>query len=93
LMHELVDEAEPSLQELCGRLSPCDLVLIEGYKYSGIPKIEVHRCSTGHPHLFQDDSNIVAMATDCINDISLRQLDINMPQQITDFILEYFSLD
>jgi molybdopterin-guanine dinucleotide biosynthesis protein B len=93
LMHELVDEAEPSLEELCGRLSPCDLVLVEGYKYSGIAKIEVYRCSTGHPHLFQDDANIIALATDCINETSLTQLDINMPQQVTDFILDYFSLD
>ncbi len=93
LMHELVDEVEPSLEELCGRLSPSDLVLVEGYKYSGIPKIEVYRCSTDHPHLFQDDKNIIAMATDCINDISLPQMDINMPQQVANFILEYFSLD
>src|SRR5512135_3505298 len=48
LMHELRDEAEPSLEELCTRLSPCDLVLVEGYKFSTIPKLEVHRAVTGH---------------------------------------------
>ena len=93
LMHELVDEAEPSLETLCSRLSPCDLVLIEGYKYSGIPKIEVHRSSTGHPFLYQDDKNFIAMATDRKSDIALTQLDINMPQEVADFIVEHFSLD
>lgn len=92
LMHELVDEQEPTLEELCSRLSPCDLVLVEGYKFSSIPKIEVHRRETGHPHLFQDDANFIALACDVPCDSTLPQLDINNPQQVADFILEYFSL-
>ena len=93
LMHELVNEAEPSLQDLCSRLSPCDLVLVEGYKYSEIPKFEVHRSVTGHPHLYPDDKNIIALVTDARSDIPLPQLDVNQPQQVADFILKYFSLD
>ena len=93
LMHELVNEAEPSLQDLCSRLSPCDLVLVEGYKYSEIPKFEVHRSATGHPHLYPDDKNIIALVTDARSDIPLPQLDVNQPQQVADFILKYFSLD
>jgi len=93
LMHELLDEAEPSLEDLCKRLSPCDLVLVEGYKYSGMPKIEVHRSETKHPHLYQDDANVIALASDQQIEISLPQLDINHPQQVADFILNYFSLD
>jgi molybdopterin-guanine dinucleotide biosynthesis protein B len=93
LMHELLDEAEPSLEELCKRLSPCDLVLVEGYKYSGIPKIEVHRSATNHPHLYQDDAHFIALASDKRSDIKLPQLDINDAQQVAGFILNYFSLD
>ena len=92
LMHELIDEEEPSLEELCARLSPCDLIIIEGYKYSGIPKIEVYRSVTGHPHLYQDDNHFIALATDTHSDIKLPQLDINDPRQVANFILEYFSL-
>lgn len=91
LMHELVDEEEPSLEVLCSRLAPCDLVIVEGYKYSVIPKIEVHRSETGHPHLYQDDQHIVALATDTRSDIPLPQFDINEPQQVASFILDYFS--
>lgn len=93
LMHELVNEAEPSLEELCSRLAPCDLVIVEGYKYSVIPKIEVHRSETGHPHLYQDDAHIVALATDTLSEIGLPQFDINEPQQVAEFILKYFSFE
>lgn len=93
LMHELVDEDEPSLETLCSRLSPCDLVLVEGYKYSEIPKVEVHRSVTGHPHLYPEDERIVALVADTRLDIALPQLDVNQPQQVAEFILNYFSLD
>lgn len=93
LMHELVNEAEPTLDELCSRLSPCDLVLVEGYKYSGIPKFEVHRSVTGHPYLYPEDTNIIALVTDIHSDTALPQLDVNEPKQVADFILKYFSLD
>src|SRR4051795_1578085 len=43
LMHELRGTAEPSLHEQLKHLSPCDLVIVEGYKSEAIPKVEVHR--------------------------------------------------
>ena len=42
-MHELRDEAEPTLRELVAHLSPVDLVIVEGFKTEKHPKIEVHR--------------------------------------------------
>jgi len=98
LMHELRLEDEPSLEELCARLSPCDLVLVEGYKLSPIPKLEVHRAITGHPLLYPNDPNIIAVVTD--NKAALPMpvldllplLDIDAPQQVADHILKYFSL-
>lgn len=64
LMHELRDEPEPGLAALMARLSPCDLVLIEGFKREPVPRIEVHRQATGAPLLYRDDPNIVAIASD-----------------------------
>lgn len=93
LMHELREEAEPSLEELCARLSPCDLVLIEGYKFSAIPKIEVHRAATGHPLLHPGDAQVIAVATDSTETMQVKRLDIDAPQQVADYILEYFSLN
>jgi molybdopterin-guanine dinucleotide biosynthesis protein B len=91
LMHELSNEAEPSLEDLCTRLSPCDLVLVEGYKFSPIPKLEVHRTETGHPLLHLNDNNIIAVITDSKAPLPLPSLDINSPRQVADYILNYFS--
>ncbi len=64
LMHENDIPAEPSLHDLLARLSPCDLVLVEGWKRDAIPKIEVHRADNGKPWLYPDDANILAVASD-----------------------------
>lgn len=64
LMHELRDEAEPDLPALLARMSPVDLVLIEGFKRSEQPKLEVHRPALGKPLLAPDDPWILAVASD-----------------------------
>ena len=64
LMHELRGAPELTLPRALGRLSPCDLVLIEGYKQALIPKLEVHRAALAKPLLHPNDPNIVALATD-----------------------------
>ncbi len=64
LIHELRDEPEPALPDLLRRLSPVDLVIVEGFKRSLHPKIEVHRAANGRPYLFPDLAGIVAVATD-----------------------------
>ena len=63
-MHELAGEAEPSLDELLRRVSPCDLILIEGFKRERHPKLEIYRPALGKPALYPDDPAIVAVATD-----------------------------
>jgi molybdopterin-guanine dinucleotide biosynthesis adapter protein len=64
LMHELRGEQEPALPELLAKLSPVDLVVIEGYKTDPHHKIEVHRADNGKPLLFPNDPGIVGIATD-----------------------------
>jgi molybdopterin-guanine dinucleotide biosynthesis protein B len=63
-MHELRGSAELALAEAVGRLSSCDLVLVEGYKRAAIPKLEIWRPSLDKPLLHPDDPHIVAVATD-----------------------------
>ncbi len=65
LMHELRDAPEATLPELLGRLSPVDLVIVEGFKRAAHPKIEVHRFGNGKPPLHPGDPSIVAVASDC----------------------------
>jgi molybdopterin-guanine dinucleotide biosynthesis protein B len=64
LIHELRGEPELSMDDALDRLSPCDLVLVEGYKRSPLPKLEVHRVALGKPLLQPADERIVALATD-----------------------------
>ncbi len=64
LMHELREEPEPTLAELLVRMSPVDLVLVEGFKRDVHVKIEVHRLANGKPWLYPEDASIAAAATD-----------------------------
>src|SRR3954453_21641075 len=64
LVHELRGAAEPTLADLLERLSPVDLVVVEGFKAERHPKIEVHRAANGKPFLFRDVPNVRAIAAD-----------------------------
>lgn len=65
IMHELGDAEEPSLRDILARLSPCDLVLIEGYKRENHPKIEVRRLAAlDRTPLVDGDASICAIAAD-----------------------------
>lgn len=64
LMHEVRDEPEPMLADLIGRIAPCDIVLVEGFKSYPIPRIEVHRPSEGKPPIFPGDPLVAAVACD-----------------------------
>ncbi|AMJ58900.1 molybdopterin-guanine dinucleotide biosynthesis protein B [Bosea sp. PAMC 26642] len=65
LMHELRDAPEAALPDLLRRLSPVDLVIVEGFKRAPHVKIEVYRTANGKPPLHPDDPAIVAVASDC----------------------------
>lgn len=93
LMHELRDEPEPSLYQQLQHLAPCDLVLVEGYKYEPIPKIEVHRASEGQPLLHPHDEYVVAVACDAPLQTALPTLDLNDADQVAGFILKYLNLE
>jgi molybdopterin-guanine dinucleotide biosynthesis protein B len=77
-MHEVGDDAEATLAEHLQRLSPCDLVLIEGYKREAHPKLEVFRASVGKPALHLTDARIVAVASDePVAGLTLPWVDLN----------------
>lgn len=63
-MHEIGAAAEATLPQLLAKVSPCDLVLVEGYKGERFPKIEIYRPSLGNEPLHRQDEFIVAVASD-----------------------------
>lgn len=92
VMHELRGRDELSLNEALAQLSPCDLVLVEGFKRQPIPKIEIYRAEIGKPLLFPDDPSIIAVASDVPQTTSLPQLDLNDPAAVAGFILKTTGL-
>jgi molybdopterin-guanine dinucleotide biosynthesis protein B len=89
LMHELRDEPEQSLRELLPRLSPVDLVIVEGYKSQSHRKLEVHRAAVGKPLLYPNDPNIVAVASDVRpENLQMPFADLNDIEGIADLVDE-----
>ena len=90
LMHELRDEPEPDLDALVPRITPVDLLLVEGFKRHPHPKIEVHRPSLGKPPLHPEDPFVVAVASDeRLGGLLLPWLPLDRPAVIAEFILRH----
>ena len=64
LMHELRGAPEPSLHELLAKLSPVDLVVVEGFKAARYRKLEIFRAAVGKPALHLEDPLIVGIVSD-----------------------------
>ena len=92
LMHELRGAHEPSFEEQVKRLSPCDLVIVEGFKHAPIPKLEVWREATEEGLLHPGDPHIVAVASDARLDTKLPLLDLNDDEAIAEFIVRHLAL-
>ncbi len=92
LMHELRGVHEPDFEDQIRRLSPCDLLLVEGFKHAAIPKLEVWRAATGEPLLYPGDPHVVAVASDTRLDIVLPLLDLNDDASISEFINKKLEL-
>lgn len=93
LMHELRGTREPPLEDLVARLSPVDLVLVEGYKRAPHPKIEAHRQETGKPLLATDNATIRAVASDtALDGLAVPLLGLDDTAAIADFIAREVGL-
>jgi molybdopterin-guanine dinucleotide biosynthesis protein B len=95
IMHELRGDPEPSFEAMLARLSPCDLVLVEGYKREPIPKIEARRLdSANRTPLAPQDPHIVAVAADHpVTDTALPVFDLDDTETIAAFILRTVGLE
>ena len=89
IQHELRGDPEPALEQQIERMSPCDLLLIEGYKRYPMPKLEVFREANGKPLLHPDDPHIVAVATDVSLPTKLPRFDLDEYDRIADFVLAH----
>jgi molybdopterin-guanine dinucleotide biosynthesis protein B len=87
LMHELRGEPEWTLDALLEKLSPVDLVLVEGFKAQAHPKLEVYRAAVGKPLLHREDANIVAIASDGKVEASVPVVPLDDIDAVTDTLV------
>lgn len=93
LMREFEQPAELSVHQLIAELSPdVDWVLVEGFKHSGLLKIEVWRAASGKPVRYLGDECVVAIATDSPDQLPAPTLcpvlDLNDADAVADHLLK-----
>lgn len=94
LIHELRGQAEPDFDALVARMTPVDLLLVEGFKNHAHAKLEVHRPALGKPPLWPNDPHVVAVASDQpLADIPLPVLSLDDHASIAMFILRHVQLE
>jgi molybdopterin-guanine dinucleotide biosynthesis adapter protein len=90
ILHELREEPEWDMADLVAKMSPVDLVLVEGFKRDAFPKLEIHRAANGKPLLHPDDPHIVAVACDTkLPDVEIPVVDLNNIDAIADLLLKH----
>jgi molybdopterin-guanine dinucleotide biosynthesis protein B len=91
-MHELRGAPEVALEELIKRMSPCDLLLVEGYKAYPMPKLEVYREANGKPLLHPEDEHIFAVVADVPLATRLPQFGLDRHDAVATYVLDRLKL-
>jgi molybdopterin-guanine dinucleotide biosynthesis protein B len=90
ILHELREEPEWDLGRLVGKMSPVDLVLVEGYKRDAFPKLEIHRAANGKPLIHPEDPHIIAIASDvALPAATVPVVDLNDIEAIADLLTKH----
>ena len=91
VLHELRGAPEWNLADLLAKLSPVDLVLVEGFKRDRIvPKLEIYRAANGKPLLHPEDPSIAAIAADSpLPAATVPVVDLNDIEVIASVLLEH----
>ncbi len=90
ILHELREQPEWDMAALVGKMSPVDLVLVEGFKRDAFPKLEIHRIANGKPLIHPEDPHIVAVASDtALPQTKVPVVDLNDTEAIADLLLKH----
>ena len=88
ILHELREEPEWNLRSLVAKMSPVDLVLVEGFKRDAFPKLEIHRAANNKPLIHPEDPHIVAIASDiALPQAKVPVIDLNDIETIAGLLL------
>lgn len=93
IQHELHGAPEPNFNEIVSRMSPCDLLLVEGYKREPIPKVEIIGPDNTGDYLWPNDPNVMAIASDePIDGCNLPRFSRSQTAEIANFILKFHGI-
>jgi molybdopterin-guanine dinucleotide biosynthesis protein B len=93
LMHELRGGPEAEMEALVARMTPVDLLLIEGFKHHAHDKLEVYRRAVGKPLLCLSDPRVVAVASDgAVPEARVPVIGLDDTRAIADFIVAHCGL-
>ncbi len=86
----------PPIEALLSTYFPdVDLVLIEGFKKNGLPKIEVHRSQHNESLLCRGkvhDPSLLAVASDEPLEVDVPVLDLNRPDEVAFFVIRALDI-
>ena len=93
LMTETPEQQSLDLQYLASRFdrSKVDVILVEGFKHEPVSKIILYREDIGRPLEDMLDEFVIAVASDQSITVKARSLDLNQPESIADFIVEWLK--
>ncbi|MBX3609819.1 MAG: molybdopterin-guanine dinucleotide biosynthesis protein B [Hydrogenophaga sp.] len=92
-MHEFDAPVEHDVHTLLGHLrADVDWVLVEGFKRSSLPKIEVWREASGQPVIYPEQAQVLAVATDSPQALPVAParpvLDLNLPDDVAGWLVD-----
>lgn len=85
------DESPPIEELVATYFGDVDIILTEGFKKSGLPKIEIHRGERSPTLLCrgaEHDPTLIAVASDEPLELDVPLLDLNNPKMVTDFVVQ-----
>ena len=82
---------EPELTEIAAKMEDVDIILTDGYKRSGTPKIEVIRAGCSSESLCSPEE-LLAVATDCRFDLPAPRFELNDGVGIVDYLEQILCL-
>lgn len=90
---DIIANESATIESVKHYLSDMDLIIVEGFKYAPLPKLEIFRVAAGHDTpLFLEDTNLVAFITDSDHHTTLPRFGLDDAESIADFIEKKYIL-
>ncbi len=92
LMHEFRESSEPSVESLLARMSPVDVVLVEGFKDAALPTVEVWLRSSGRPPRWPTNPHVFAIVSDEPIDSTIARFSLRDVAELASHVAERLGL-